>query len=282
MAGDVLYINGRFTTTDERVIGVEDRGFQFGDGVYEVLKFHRRTPLFADDHFGRLYAGLEELQIPCPWDAQSFRSLCADLLSRTKFDAGIIYLQVTRGESERVHFFPDNLEPTALAYTRRFIFPDAAKKERGARVITTEDTRWKFCNVKSLNLLGNLLAKKKAQRAGAEEALLIDNGMITEGASSTFFAVREGRLITHPCDGGILPGTVRDHVISLALDEKIRVDERPLREHELFSLDEAFYTSTTQAVMPIVEVDGRAVGGGRRGAITARLQELFDELEARV
>lgn len=276
---DVLYVNGRFTTTDERVLGVEDRGFQFGDALYEVFKFLRKRPIFLGDHFHRLERGLREIEIRNPWDESSFAAMTRELLDRTSFDDGIVYVQISRGEAERVHFWPDDIAPTAIAYSRRFIFPDAAKKERGISVITTRDLRWSACNVKSVNLLGNAIAKKRAQRAGAGEALLIDEGIVREGASSNFFAVRDGHLITHPLDEHILPGVVRDRVIGLALAAKIRVDERPLREAELFRLEEAFMTSTTQGVMPVSEIDGRVVANSRRGEITATLQQALDTLE---
>jgi D-alanine transaminase len=276
---DILYFNGRFTTTDDRVIGVEDRGFQFGDGVYEVYKFLRRTPLFLGDHFRRLSNGLRDLSIPNPWDEPSFDLLSRQLLDRTAFDEGIVYVQVTRGEAERSHFYSEGMMPTALAYSRRFAFPDAVRKEQGIRAITVPDLRWKSCNIKSINLLGNVMAKQRAKEADAEEALMIDGGEVREGASSSFFAVHRGRLITSPVDATILPGTVRNRVISLAIREKIRVDERPLRDYELVGIDEAFVTSTTQGVMPVVEIDGRIVGNNRCGEITALLQRLFDELE---
>lgn len=276
---DVLYFNGRFTNTDERVLGVEDRGFQFGDGIYEVMKFLQKTPIFASDHYHRMVKGLAELEIPNPWTEQEWIDVLMDLLERTEFQDGILYVQVTRGEAERVHFYPENIKPTALIYSRRFNFPDASRKERGIKIITTPENRWKLCRVKSVNLLGNVIAKKKAQRAGADEAVFIDGGVVREGASSTLFVVREGRLITHPPDPCILPGTIRDRVISIALAEKIRVDERPLRDYELLNLDEAFITSTTQGVMPIAEIDGRILGNARRGEITTRLQKLLDELE---
>lgn len=278
---DVLYFNGRFTTTDERIIGVEDRGFQFGDAVYEVFKFLERRPIFISDHFRRLDRGLRDIDIPNPWSERAFIEVTRELLSRTAFEDGIVYFQVTRGEAQRAHFYPDNMTPTALAYSRRFTFPDEAKKERGIRIITTADHRWVHCDVKSTNLLANSLAKKKAQRAGADEALLIAEGTVREGASSSFFAVRGGKVITHPLDEHILPGVVRDRVISLALGAKIRVDERPLRETELFHLDEAFITSTTQGVMPVTEIDGRVIANSRRGEITGRLQHLLDEAELR-
>ncbi len=279
---DVLWINGRFTTTDEPVIRVEDRGFQFGDAVYEVFKFLGRGPIFLSEHYRRMERGLAEIEIANPWSGlDDFAAMAAALLERTSFDDGIVYVQVSRGVAERSHFYAEDLVPTAIAYSRRFRFPDAASKEVGIRVITTPDLRWKRCDVKSVNLVANALAKKKAQRAGAVEAVLIDDGMVREGASSNFFVVRRGVVITHLLDPHILPGVVRDRTISLALEAKIGVDERPLREAELFDVDEAFITSTTNGVMPVTAIDGRPVGSGQRGPVTAELQRLFDLCEVR-
>jgi D-alanine transaminase len=275
---DVLYFNGRFTTTAERVIGVEDRGFQFGDAVYEVFKFLGKRPIFLSEHYRRMERGLREIEIRLPWDEAQFAEVVRELLARTAFDDGIVYIQVTRGESERKHFYPDDLTPTAIAYSRAFNFPDAAKKARGIALITADDLRWKHCNVKSVNLLANAIAKKKAQRAGADEALLLDHGVVREAASSSFFSIREGVVITHPLDEHILPGVVRDRVVSLARANHFRLDERPLRESELFDLDEAFITSTTLGVMPVASIDGRTM---RRGDMTTKLQRMLDDDEAR-
>jgi D-alanine transaminase len=277
---DVLYINGRFTTTDEKVIGVEDRGFQFGDALYEVFKFVGKRPLFLADHYRRLASGLEVLEIRNPFPAEAdYAKVVGGLLERAVFDDGIVYTQISRGEAPRSHFWPENLEPTVVLYSRAFRFPDATKKELGIKVISTPDIRWKSCHLKSVNLLGNAIAKKEAQRAGADEAILIGDGFVREGAGSSFFAVEDGRVITAPGDPSILPGTVRDHVIELALAAHIRVDERAITEYQLFHLDEAFITSTTQGVMPVTEIDGRVVGNSRRGEITGVLQLAFDELE---
>ena len=277
---DPLYINGRFTTTDEPVIGAEDRGFQFGDGVYEVLKFRKLTAIFPDKHFARFERGLSALGIPIPWNLSSFTALCMELISRSGLDEGIVYFQVTRGEGERTHQFPEEMTPTAIAYTRRMSFPDADKKAAGIRVITFDDLRWRFCYIKSTNLLGNVLAKRKAREAGAVEALLHDGGEIREGANSSFFAISDDTLLTHPLTERILPGTVREKVLSVAREAGIWVEERPIRLDEVRNLDEAFMTSTTQAVMPIVAIDGHPVGSGVRGAMTEKLQRLFDELES--
>lgn len=276
---DVLYINGRYTTTDEKVIGVEDRGLQFGDSVYEALKFLRGAPLFVGRHYARMRGGLEELEIPLPWSEKEYLALLRELISRSRLEEGLIYMQVTRGEAERAHFWPEGLTPTTIAYARKHRFPDAAKKEKGIVVVTTPDQRWGLCNIKATTLLPNALAKKKAQRANAEEAIFLDDGEVTEGASSSFFAVREGRLLTHTPDRAILAGTVRDEVISLALGAKIRVDERAVREAELYELDEAFITSTSMGVMPVPTIDDRVIANGRRGKLTATVQKMFDELE---
>ena len=278
---DVLYFNGRFTTTDERVLGVEDRGFQFGDAVYEVFKFLDRRPAFLVDHYRRMERCLREIEIRSPWTEPEFAHVVDELLKRTTFDEGIVYMQISRGEAPRAHFWPENIEPTVVAYSRAFRFPDAQKKDHGIKVITTADKRWHFCHVKSVNLLANAMGKKQAQRASAEEVIFMDDGFVREGASSNFFAVKNGGVVTHPLDERILPGVVRDRVIGLALSAKIRVDERPLREAELFDLDEAFITSTTQGVMPVSEIDGRVIGNSRRGEVTAELQRRFDDLESR-
>jgi D-alanine transaminase len=275
---DVLYINGRFTTTAERVVGVEDRGFQFGDAVYEVFKFVGKRPVFLADHYRRMDRGLREIEICPPWDESLFAAIMRELIAKTAFDDGIVYVQVSRGEAKRTHFYREDMEPTVVAYSRLFTFPDAAMKERGFRLITTADLRWKRCDVKSVNLLANTLAKKKAQRAGADEVLLLNDGVVREGASSSFFGVRGGAVITHPLDEHILPGVVRDRVVRLAHAAQIRVEERPLAESELFDVDEAFITSTTMGVMPVAAIDGRSL---RRGGITAVLQCLLDEDEQR-
>jgi len=275
---DVLYFNGRFTTTDERVLGVEDRGFQFGDAIYEVFKFVAKRPVFLREHFVRLGRGLREIEIRCPWNEATFVSTMHELIERSAFDDGIVYIQVSRGEGKRAHFYPEDLTPTVVAYSRQFEFPDDARKAKGIRLITSNDLRWQHCDLKSVNLLANVLAKKKAQRAGADEVLLIDGTFVREGASSSFFAVRGGTLITHPLDAHVLPGVIRDRVVSLALRERIRVDERPLRESELFDLQEAFITNTTQGVMPVTAIDDRRL---LTGAISQTLQRLLDDEESR-
>jgi len=273
---DVLYFNGRFTTTDERVLRVEDRGFLFGDAVYEVFKFLRKRPVFLGDHWRRLSNGLTAIDIRNPWTEESFASSMRELLDRTSFEDGIVYIEVSRGEGPRAHFYADDMTPTAVAFSRAYNFPDAAKKERGIRLITDADLRWKHCDVKSVNLLPNALSKKKAQRSGGDEVLLIDRDIVRECGSSSFFIVKNGRVITHPLDCHILPGVTRDRVIALARD---LVDEREIHAAELDDADEIFITSTTLGVMPVNQIDDKAKR--TRGPITAELQRRLDEEESR-
>jgi D-alanine transaminase len=277
---DPLLVNGRLTTTGERFLSVDDRGLQYGDALYEVIKFTRRRTLFAREHFERLAEGLGVVEIPLPWrDFDEFLASCITLIEQAPYDDGLVYVQVSRGEAPRAHVWPEGLKPSWFACTMTALFPDAEKKRRGIPVITTGDERGTLCHLKSVNLLPMALAKKKAQRAGAEEALWIRDHHVTEGASSNFFAVSKGRLVTHPAGRLILSGTVRDRVISIAIADRIRVDERPVHENELLGIDEAFITATSRGVMPVTSIDGRPVGSGERGEVTLRLQELFDAAE---
>lgn len=279
---DVLWFNGRWTTTDEPVLGVEDRGVQFGDSIYEVTRFSSGRASFNERHFRRFKRAMTELGYPSPWpDAQAFDRHVAELLARTGFDSGIVYLQVTRGACERNHVHGGELVPNVMMYSRRFPFPDAAKKEQGVAVITHPEIRWGRCDLKTTNLLGAVLAKRAAADKGAQEAIFILEGTVTEGAATNFFGVMNGRLVTHPLGVHILPGVVRSVVLELARDASIEIDERALAVGELAQLDEAFLTSTTQGVLPVTSIDGQVVASGMRGAITARLQQLFDEAEAR-
>jgi D-alanine transaminase len=275
---DVLYFNGRFTTTDERVLGVEDRGFLFGDAIYEVFKFREKRPVFFREHWQRLAGGLEAIEIANPWTEETFTDAMRELIVRTQFDDGIVYIEISRGDTERSHVWKDEMEPTVVAFSRRHKFPDEAQSERGIRLITRPDRRWQHCDVKSVNLLANVIAKKEALRAGGDEALLVDEEkrIVRECSHSTFFMVKDGRVITHPLDCHVLPGVTRDRLIALAGG---RVEERFIREDELASADEAFITSTSVAVMPVRQIDD---GAPRvRGPVTAELQRLLDAAERR-
>ena len=274
---DVLWFNGTWTTTDEPVVRVEDRGFQFGDAIYEVLRFRRRAPVLTGLHHGRLVRCLSMLDIPLPWTPTAFDELLRGLIGRTRFDDGLIYLQVTRGVAQRQHLWSGDMEPTALAYTRSFTFPSEARLEEGVAVITTPENRWRRRDLKTTNLLGNVLAKREAAKAGAAEVVYVDGDDTTECASSSLVAVVAGRLVTHEDDESVLPGTLRDAVLELARREGIAVERRAVTLSELLSADELFITSTSQGVMPVASVDGESRRS--RGPVTLLLQRRYELLE---
>ncbi len=274
-----LYFNGRYTTTAERVIGVEDRGFQFGDGLYEVIKYTRRHPLLVTEHLQRLAGGLAALEIASPMNEAEWRSVFAELIERAGAADGTIYLQITRGETPRSHLFPLDLPVTVVAYVRALQFPKREARVSGVAAVTAPDLRWSRCDIKTLNLLGSVLARQEARRREAAEALLIRNDVFTEGAHSNVFFVIDGMIATHPADERILHGTVRDQVVRIAREAGLSVVERPVSVHEAELANEAFVTSTTQGVMPLRTIDERPLGGN---AVGLRLGDLYAEFEERL
>jgi len=278
---DVLWFNGRFTTTDEPVLTVEDRGLLFGDAIYEVLKFTGRAPILARAHWARLGRSLEMLEIPNPWTAAAFAAVLEGILARTEFEDGIIYLQVSRGCGTRSHAWPEGMTPVAFAYSSRFRFPDEAMRTGGVTIVTMPESRWARCEIKSVNLLPNAISKTAARRAGAHEALYVDGGNVVEGSSSNLFVVLDGEIVTHEKGSGLLPGTVRDAVIGLAGEAGLAVHERAPLLADLDRASEIFLTSTTSSVLPVASVDGRRVGNGTRGPVAERLQKAFGALEVK-
>ncbi len=271
-----LYFNGRYTTTDERVLGVEDRGFQFGDGVYEVVKFIRKRPLLAAKHLRRLAAGLSALEIRSPLGDPEWQDIFQELIERSGESAGTIYLQITRGDTPRSTVCPMDLPATVVAYARGMQFPQRDARVAGVPAVTVPDLRWSRCDIKSVNLLGSVLARQEARRRGATEALLLRNGYFTEGAHSNVFFVLDGTIVTHPADQGILHGTARDQVVRIAREAGMKVAERPVSHHELELGREAFITSTTQGVMPLRTIDGHPMPGN---AVSLKLGDLYAEFE---
>ncbi len=271
-----LFFNGRYTTTDERVLGVEDRGFQYGDGVYEVIKYRNRRLLLVDEHLGRLAYSLGELQIPAPLDDARWREVLERLVQLGGVPDGTVYLQVTRGETPRTNHPPVGVSPTVVAYSRPLQPVSAQQRLRGVAAVTAPDLRWMRCDIKSVNLLGNVMARCLCRESAADEALLVRDGILREGAHSNLFAVVAGRVVTHPADRSILKGTVRGQVMKLAAAAGFPVEERPLPVSGLEQTQELFLTSTTWGVMPIRSLDGKP---WPVGPVALRLGEMLEEFE---
>lgn len=272
-----LYLNGRYMPLEQGRIPVEDRGYQFGDGVYEVIHVYHGRPFRMGRHLDRLERSLEGLEIPIPEPRARIEEICRRLTGSLR--DGSVYLQVTRGAAPRAHAFPDRIRPTFLAYARpaRPVPPGKTLK-----LLTLRDERWGRCDLKTLNLLPNVLARQRAVRAGCDEALFVrEDGVVTEGASSNAFLVRGGAVLTHPAGPRILGGITREAVIDLARNLGIPVLEQTFTRAEALEADEFFMTGTTTEVGAVVSIDGRRIGRGRTGPVAQRLKEAFRDLVRR-
>lgn len=278
---EIVYLNGRFVPYQEALVPVEDRGNLFGDGVYEVIRFYGGHPFVMKAHMERLARSAGEIRLPAV-DIAALMEAGLETVRRNGVDDGSLYIQVSRGPAPRNHAFPPDPKPTIFMIARSLARPDRALVERGVACISVPDIRWLRCDIKSIGLLPNVLAKQQAKEAGAYEALFVRDGILTEGTSSNVFAVKDGKLITHPGDGHILPGITRRLILAIASKEGIDVVQEALRVKELDSVDELLISGTTTEVMGVVSVDGRAIGNGEPGPVTKRIQAQYDRLVERV
>jgi len=270
-----VYLNGSFLDRAQALVPVDDRGFLFGDGVYEVTRALDGRLFEWERHLRRLARGLDGLDIVLPGGLESVQLLeiSERLLEENGLGSGdaTVYLQITRGVAERRHHFPPaGTVPTVFLSASRLAVPDELRA-RGAAVVTTADLRWERCDLKTINLLPNVLAKQHAVAAGAFEAILVRDGIVTEGASSNVLAVIGGVLTTYPATHRILAGITREVVLELGAELGLRVTLEPIPLNALSRASEMMVTATTADVMPVVKVDGRAVGDGQPGPVARRL-----------
>jgi D-alanine transaminase len=278
------YANGRYLPHGQAMVHVEDRGYQFADGVYEVIGVHRDRFIDEEPHLERLDRSLNELRISWPMTPAAMKLVMRELIRRNKLSDGSIYIQITRGVAQREHAFPKRTTAPALVMTTKRAKPlPAAALKDGVSIITLPDIRWGRCDIKTVALLPNVLAKQAAAEASAYEAWFVGPaGEITEGSSTNAWIVTEdGHLVTHPLGPKVLSGVTRLTALRLAAQSQIKVIERPFAIHELQSAREAFLTSTSSHVLPVTRIDGRPIGNGRPGPITMRLRELYEAELAR-
>lgn len=274
----LVYLNGSYLSRDEATISVEDRGFLFADGAYEVIRIVRGRPHLLQEHLDRMAAGLAALRIDFD-DVDGLTEVAHRLVEENQLhDDATLYIQVTRGSAPRKHAFPaPGTPPTVFALARPYTPHPESHYEAGVPVITVPDIRWTRCDIKSIALLPNVLANQQARDAGAHEALLVRDGVVLEGSQSNLFAVRDGTLITYPTCNYILAGITRALVLEIADQLGIPSREAPIYLDQLGTMDELFLTGTTTEVMPISSVDGRPVGEGSPGPITRRLLAAYRE-----
>jgi D-alanine transaminase len=276
----IVYLNGEFVTYAEAKVPVMDRGFLFADGIYEVSAVLDGHLVDNAAHLARLDRSLGEIGIRNPHDAAEWERLQMELVRRNGVTEGLVYMQVTRGAYERDFAFPPaGTTPTVVMFTQTKTVAANPLAEKGARVVTVEDLRWKRRDIKSVALLAQVLAKQQAVEAGVSEAWMVEDGAITEGSSSTAFVITGGRtLVTRPLSTALLPGITRASVLRLAAEADLRIEERLITVPEAYEASEAFYTSASSFVMPVIEIDGRRIGEGQPGPLTRRLRELYLDL----
>jgi D-alanine transaminase len=281
----IAYVNGRFVPHARAVVHIEDRGYQLADGVYEVWAVFDGRLADAAGHFQRLARSLGELRIAAPMSDRALQILLTETLRRNRVTDGLVYLQVTRGVAPRDHAFPDPpVAPSVVITARRVDHAAAqARAAKGVAVVTQPETRWARCDIKTVGLLPNVLAKQAARDAGAAEAWFVDElGLVTEGASTNAWIVdATGALRTRDIQANILRGVTRNSLLSIAAEAGLTLEERPFTVEEARGAREAFITGAGTLVMPVVRVDGQALGDGAPGPVAKRLRELYIEAARR-
>ena len=274
----IAYLNSKYINFNKAKIHIEDRGLQFSDSVYEVVPFYNKKLIDFNFHAKRLKYSLKELQIKYIVNEDKLKKIFIKIISLNKIRNGIVYLQITRGVQPRDHDYRNNLIPNLIIYAinRKLNLPNS--KFKGVKAITYKDLRWKRRDIKTVSLLANVLAKKEAVRKKAYEAILIDNGKITEATASNVWIVKNNKLITHPSNTDILKGITRETVKKLIKKNKLNLKETSFTKKELYNADEVFITSASSFVTPIIKVDSKLVNKGKIGRITLQLATLYADL----
>lgn len=273
----MILFHDQLTKRENTHIDIEDRGYQFGDGIYEVIRVYSGKIFRLQDHLDRFQRSADEIGLQLPYSLDRLRQLLQELVEVNHLADGTLYLQASRGIAPRSHPFPEASQSVIVAYTVVAERP-LNHLQNGIRTIIQPDIRWLRCDIKSLNLLGAVLAKQKAKEHGCQESILHRDGTVTEGSATNAFLVKDGHLITHPADNLILHGITRQVVLELAEALEIPVKEEAFSLQDLNEADEVFVTGTTMEISPVIEIDGRPVGDGQPGTIVRRLQEAFEQL----
>ena len=271
------YINNKFVNFKSAKIHIEDRGLQFADSVYEVIAVLDNNLIDLDFHLKRLKYSLRELEIKFTINKKNLNNIFLNLIKKNKTRNGIIYLQITRGIQFREHKYQKNLIPTLIVYTRNKTFNLPGKEFVGVNTITYPDLRWKRRDIKTVNLLPNIIAANMAKKKNAYEAILIQNGKVTEGTSSNIWIIKRNNLITHPANSDILKGVTRTSLLKIIKKTKLKLVEKQFTHKQLFNADEVFLTSSGSFITPILKIDNKKINNGKIGNITLKLAEMYTE-----
>ena len=276
-ADPIVYLNGEFLPLGEARIPVLDRGFIYGDGVYEVIPVYHRAPFRMPHHLKRLQHSLNGIRLGNPMDDEAWDALVRDLIARQPFDDQSVYLQVTRGVARRDHAFPKGVPPTVFMMSNPLALPTPEQVAHGVAVVTADDNRWMRCDLKTTSLLGNVLMRQKAADVGAVETVMFRDGMLTEASASNVLVVSRGEIVAPPKDHQILPGITYDATVEFAREAGLPIDIRAISRDEAMAADEMWLSSSTKEVLAVVTVDGRTFGSGAPGPMFRRMYQAFQK-----
>jgi D-alanine transaminase len=277
-----VYVNGEFLPIEQAKISVLDRGFIFGDGVYEVIPVYTRRPFRLAEHLVRLQTSLDAIRLPNPHPASKWTELVGKIIAGNPWEDQNVYLQITRGAAKRDHAFPKGVKPTVFLMASELVPPTAELVKSGAKAIVLPDFRWLRCDIKSVSLLGNCMLRTLAADQGCAEAILVRDGMLTEASASNVFIVKDGTVLSPPKSHLILPGITYDVVLEILRENSIAHEVRPVTEAELRSAEEVWVTSSSREVLAITTLDGKLVGGGKPGPLGERVHALYQQYKAKV
>lgn len=272
-----VYVNGQYLPPEEAKVSVFDRGFLFGDGVYEVIPVVQGKLVDEAYSVERLTRSLAALEIDWPCSQDAYLQVLRELIDRNALDEGCVYVQITRGVAERDFAYPPDSKSSFMAYTSAKALLDNPLSDTGVRVISAPDMRWKRRDIKSLNLLAQCMTKQEAVRQGAFEAWMLEDDLVTEGSSSSAFIIRDGCIITRALSNSILPGIRRRVILELAAGKGLELQQRPFSLEEACSADEAFLSSASNLLLPVVQIDDRVVADGTPGPVTRALRDLYKQ-----
>jgi len=278
----MVFLNGKFLPIGQAMVPVLDRGFIFGDGVYELIPVYSRAPFRMDEHLARLERSLASVRIKNPYSREKWREIILQLVAKQPWEDQGVYFQVTRGVAKRDHAFPAGVEPTVFVMANPLVNPPKELVEKGGSAVTAVDNRWLRCDIKSISLIGNCLLRQVSADAGAQETILFRDGKLTEASASNVFIVKRGVLLSPPKSNLILPGITYDVVTEIAQAAKIPLEFRDISEAEVRGADEVWVTSSSKEILAIVTLDGKPVADGKPGPLFKRAFQLYQEFKSKV
>lgn len=280
MNDPIVYLNGAFTPLSEAKIPVLDRGFIFGDGIYDVVPLYGKKGFRMQEHIARLFRSMAYIGIPNPHTEAQWHALINQVVESNGLDDQLVYIQVTRGVAKRAHAFPKEVTPTVFIMTNPLVLPSEKVRSEGVACVTIEDKRWLNCQIKATSLLGNILAAEHAAREGVLETIQFRDGYLTEGSSSNIWVVKNGILLAPPKDNQILEGIRYGLLEELSAALGIAFEARKVTKEEVLSADEVLVSSASKELLPVVKIDGQAIGSGKPGAVFGKLYQAYQAAKA--